>query len=137
MELLDGEKLVDGVRRRVRALAEHAGQDPDAYEAEHFEALRTGRIKARSVATTRLRTMCWRWWRWLRYGDGREEILDLGEIMETLMAVHGDQAGSGNVAIPVLCPKLDPREGGGGGDETLNNYSNKVSGSVEAGGVFA
>mmetsp|Transcript_44690 Transcript_44690/g.113665 ORF Transcript_44690/g.113665 Transcript_44690/m.113665 type:complete len:583 (+) Transcript_44690:83-1831(+) len=90
MELLQGEKLVDGVRRRFRTMAASEGRDPEAYEQEHLEALRTGRTKAQSARVARWRTSVWRLWRRLRWGE-RGEVLDLAEIMETLLAIHGEQ----------------------------------------------
>mmetsp|Transcript_5601 Transcript_5601/g.13141 ORF Transcript_5601/g.13141 Transcript_5601/m.13141 type:complete len:626 (-) Transcript_5601:66-1943(-) len=91
MELLQGEKLVDGVRRQLRRIATVEGKDPVAYEEEQFEALRNGHIKARSPTVTRWKLRLWSWWRWIRFGSGAGEFLDLAEVMETLLRVHGEQ----------------------------------------------
>jgi len=92
MELLEGEKLVDGVRRRFRAMAEREGRDPETYEEDHLRALREGRVKAQSAWVVRWQASLWRVWRRLRWGSGAAgEVLDFGEITETLLAIHGEQ----------------------------------------------
>lgn len=91
MELIDGEKLVDGIRRRFAALAEREGRSPDAYEREFLEALRDGRHPAQSARAARWRTALWRLWRRLRWGDRGEDVVDVAAIMEAVMAVHGEQ----------------------------------------------
>lgn len=90
MELLEGEKLIDGVRRRMRLIAAQEGRDPESFEREHLQAMMSGSDKARSVRMARWQTAAWRWWRWLRYGKS-EELIDFAGLMETLMNVHGDQ----------------------------------------------
>mmetsp|Transcript_104582 Transcript_104582/g.207665 ORF Transcript_104582/g.207665 Transcript_104582/m.207665 type:complete len:575 (-) Transcript_104582:139-1863(-) len=92
MTYLDGEKLVDGVRGRMRNVAEREGRDPEAYEAEQLQALRTGKRQAQSARAARWQTAVWRWWQRFRFGAAAgEDVLDLPSMMETLMAVHGQQ----------------------------------------------
>ncbi|CAE8623582.1 unnamed protein product [Polarella glacialis] len=90
MELLDGEKVVDAVQRRMRILAEHEGRSPEAYEKEQLEAFRTGKGVTDSLWLARWKTRAWRCWRWLRWGDAHE-VVDLPHIIDTMMAVHGEQ----------------------------------------------
>lgn len=90
MELLRGEKLVDGVRRRMRSLAQRAGMDPEAYELEQIEALREGKRKCNNARIASWRFWVWKLWRQLRWGDGGD-VLDLAAIMETIVEVHGEQ----------------------------------------------
>merc|ERR1719401_243917 len=71
-------------------MAAREGRDPDAYEREHLEALQAGRAAVRSAREARWRTAAWRLWRRLRHGR-QEQVLDLGQLMETLMAIHGEQ----------------------------------------------
>eukprot|EP00747_Dinoflagellata_sp_TGD_P211920 gnl/TRDRNA2_/TRDRNA2_85086_c0_seq2.p1 gnl/TRDRNA2_/TRDRNA2_85086_c0~~gnl/TRDRNA2_/TRDRNA2_85086_c0_seq2.p1 ORF type:complete len:588 (+),score=104.38 gnl/TRDRNA2_/TRDRNA2_85086_c0_seq2:39-1766(+) len=97
MELLVGEKLVDGVQRRMRLIATSEGRDPDAYEQEHLENLRNRRVVARSARSMHWRLTVWRWWRWLRGDTASTAPVDLAELMETLMAVHGEQVFSDGV----------------------------------------
>lgn len=91
MEFLEGEKLIDAVRKRLRSMARREGRDPEEYEEEYMQALKTGKIKARSVRVAKLRTMIWRWWRRLRWGDGADDVMDLPGLMESVMNIHGDQ----------------------------------------------
>jgi len=92
MSFLDGQKLVDGVRQRMRNVAEREGRNPEEYEAEQLEALRTGKRQAQSVRAARWQNAVWRWWLRIRFGGAAsEDALDLPTMMETLMAVHGQQ----------------------------------------------
>jgi len=86
MELLEGEKLVDGVKRRMKALAGREG-----CEEEQLEVLRAGPRTARSARAVRWATMAWRAWRYLCWGDRAEGVPDLASLMETIMSIHGEQ----------------------------------------------
>lgn len=83
MEFLEGEKLIDGLRRRFAAMAEREGRSSEAYEQDFAQAL-----VARDARSMRWRTALWRCWRRLRFGD---DVVDVAGIMETVMAVHGEQ----------------------------------------------
>ncbi|CAE7456741.1 unnamed protein product [Symbiodinium natans] len=87
MEYLEGEKLVDGILRRVRALASKAGRDPDEVVADHLEKLRTGKLMARSAYAAKWRARAWQVWQRLQ---GIEDI-NIPQLMETLMTIHGEQ----------------------------------------------
>lgn len=87
MEYLDGEKLVDGMLRRVRALAAKAGQDPDEVIANHLDSLRTGKLMPRSAYVARWRARAWQVWQRLQ---GIEDV-NIPGLMETLMTIHAEQ----------------------------------------------
>ncbi|CAJ1398982.1 unnamed protein product [Effrenium voratum] len=88
MEFIDGEKLVDGMLRRIRVAAAQAGQDPDELLSKHLEALRNGKLLPRSARAARWRANLWKLYQRAR---GAGDVINLPALMETLMRIHGEQ----------------------------------------------
>ncbi|CAK9100412.1 unnamed protein product [Durusdinium trenchii] len=87
MQFLDGEKLVDGMLRRVRVAAQQANRDPDEFLSQHLEALRTGKLMPRSASSARWRASVWKLLQRVR----GEHDINLPALMEQLMRIHGEQ----------------------------------------------
>lgn len=93
MELLNGEKFVSAVQRRLTPVAAREGKTVEEFQEEHSEALRTGKRQPESVRRLRWKMRLYRWmswWSWLR-GAYEEPPVDLATSFETLMSVHGQQ----------------------------------------------
>lgn len=87
MQFLDGEKLVDGMLRRVRSAAMQAGRDPNEFLSHHMEALRTGKLMPRTARSARWRASVWKMMQRVRGADD----INLPALMEQLMRIHGEQ----------------------------------------------
>jgi len=90
MELLHGEKLVNAVRRQLASFAQAKGKTVEEFEREYLAALRSGKQRAQRPNWIKWKMTIWRWAR-LILRDDAPEPLDLGQLVELLMSIHGQQ----------------------------------------------
>lgn len=110
MELLEGEKFVSAVQRRLKPLADREGKTVEEYQEEQLALLRSGKRKPETVRMLRWKLRlqrCLSWFSWLRGGckDKLEQPVDIASSFETLMALHGQQV------LQDGCFNADPHPG--------------------------
>lgn len=116
MEFLDGVKLVDGIRAKLRNVASLAGKTLEDIEEEHKVALRDGTYVFKSIEESKREQEALQWQLWVKdccnatnikrfvynnsvlgwcYGpvqyERTEAPVDLGHVIDILAKVHGNQ----------------------------------------------
>merc|ERR1740130_407714 len=108
MELLQGEKFVSAVQRRLKPLADREGKTLEEYQEEQLALLHSGKRKPETVRMLRWKMRlhkCLSWWSWLRLGGKVEQPVDIATSFESLMSLHGQQV------LQDGCFNADPHPG--------------------------